>query len=78
MPNGAVGVPKEKPPPAAVLFAGVPKLKELGGLGVAWVVAVPNVKLPPVASGMALVIAKPVLGAAAVGFCAAKEKPVEA
>lgn len=28
----AAGVPKEKPPPAAVLFAGVPKLKEPAGL----------------------------------------------
>lgn len=28
-PNVEVGAPKEKPPPPAVLFAAVPKLKEL-------------------------------------------------
>lgn len=37
MPNevAGVGVPKEKPPAGAVLFAGVPKLKDPVGLDVA-------------------------------------------
>lgn len=37
MPNVVAGmeVPKEKPPPAAVLFAGVPKLNPPAGLGAA-------------------------------------------
>lgn len=37
--NVVVGVPKEKPPPAAVLLAGVPKLNPPVGLVLAWVLA---------------------------------------
>lgn len=36
-PNVAVGVPKENPPPAGVLFAGAPKLKAAVGLVALWV-----------------------------------------
>lgn len=62
-----VGVPKENPPPPAVLFAGVPKLKPPVGL-VLGCVEVPKVKPPPEAAGVELVKLKPVLGAAAVVF----------
>lgn len=73
----AAGLPKEKPPPAGVLFAGVPKLKDPVGLEVACV-AVPKVKPPPEAAGVEPVIPKPVPETAAVVFCAPKAKPVEA
>lgn len=63
----AAGVPKEKPPPDAVLFAGVPKLKEPAGLGAAWG-AVPKEKPPPEAAGVELVIPKVVPAAAGVVF----------
>lgn len=67
-------VPNEKPPPAAVLFAGVPKLKAPVALVVAWV-AVPNVKPPPEAAGVELASPNTAVGAAAVVFWAPKVKP---
>lgn len=78
MPNVVAGVPKEKPPPAGAAFAWVPKLNEPAGLAAAGV-EVPNANPPPVAAGVEVLIPKPVAGAAAaVGFWAPKEKPVEA
>lgn len=65
-----VGVPNEKPPAAAVLLAGVPKLKVPVGLVLAWV-EVPKVKPPPpppAAAGVELASPKPAVGAAVVGF----------
>lgn len=60
------GVPKERPPPAAVLFAGVPKLNPPVGLALA--IGVPKVKPPPEGAGVEPVRLKPVAGAAAVVF----------
>lgn len=68
MPNVLAGVPKENPPPAAVLFAGVPKLKVPVVLALVWV-GVPKVKPPPpaaAAAGVEPVSPKPV-AAAGVG-----------
>lgn len=62
-----MGVPNEKPPPAAVLFAGVPKLKPPVALELGWV-GVPKVKPPPEAAGAELVSPKPVAEAAVVVF----------
>lgn len=79
IPNVVVGAPKEKPPPAAVDFAGVPKLKPPEGLVVLWVwMDEPKVKPPPVA-GVDVVSPKPVVGAGAeaVVFCVPKVKPEE-
>lgn len=73
-----VGVPKEKPPPpAAALFAGVPKLKVPVGLVAVWVVWVPKVKPPPEGAGVEPASPKPVAGAAAVGFGVPNVKPEE-
>lgn len=64
-----------RPPPAAVLFAGVPKLKP--ALALVWF-GVPKVKPPPAGAGVELARPKPVAGAAAAaGFWAPKEKPPE-
>lgn len=62
-----VAAGKEKPPPDAVLFAGVPKLKEPVAFGAAWV-ALPKVNPPPEAAGVELVIPKFVPVTAAVAF----------
>lgn len=72
----AAGVPNEKPPPDAVVFAWVPKLKEPVELGAAWVAA-PKENPPPEAAGVELVIPKFVPVTGAVVFCVPKEKPVE-
>lgn len=64
-----VVLPKEKPVPAAVLLAGVPKLNEPPGLGLVWP-AVPKLKPPPVAAGAELVRVKPPAEAVAVVFWA--------
>lgn len=82
IPNVVVGAPKEKPPPAVVDFAGVPKLKPPVGLVVLWVwMDEPKVKPPPVAAGVDVVSPKPVVGAGAgagaVVFCVPKVKPEE-
>lgn len=80
IPKVVVGAPKEKPPPAAVDFAGVPKLKPPVGLVVLWVwMDEPKVKPPPVAAGVDVVSPKPVVGAGAeaVVFCVPKVKPEE-
>lgn len=73
MPNVPVGLPKEKPPPAAVLFAGVPKLKPPVALVLPWGV-VPKANPPTEAAGVELVSPKPVLEA--VVFGVPKAKPV--
>lgn len=70
MPNVLAGVPKENPPPAALLFAGVPKLKVPVVLALVWV-GVPKLKPPPpppaaAAAGVEPVSPKPV-AAAGVG-----------
>lgn len=82
IPKVVVGAPKAKPPPAAVDFAGVPKLKPPVGLVVLWVwMDEPKVKPPPVAAGVDVVSPKPVVGAGAgaeaVVFCVPKVKPEE-
>lgn len=62
-----VALPKGKPVPAAVLLAGVPKLKEPPGLVLVWPAA-PKLKPPPVGAGVELVKVKPPAEAVAVVF----------
>lgn len=67
--KAGVGVPNEKPPLAAVLFAGVPKLNPPPGLAPPWAgcagAAVPNEKPPPGTTGVEVAMPKAVAGAAA-------------
>ena len=64
----AVGVPKGKPPPDAVLLAGVPKLKEPLGFDAGCAAAAPKLNPPPEAAGVELVMSKDVPVIAAVVF----------
>lgn len=70
MPNVLAGVPKENPPPAAALFAGVPKLKAPVVFALVWV-AVPKVNPPPPPP-------PPAAAAAAAGVEPVSPKPVAA
>lgn len=67
-----VPLPNEKPPPAAVFFAGVPNAKPPVGLVLACA-EVPKVKPPPEGAVVEVAIPNPVVGAAVV-FCP-KENP---